>query len=233
MNKRPRTHCYLCGTGGKMTREHVPPKGFFPDPKPSNLITVPCCWKCNNPKSENDEMLRLFAASAVNRNEAGSLVWRNAVVPRTLKRDRLREQRRAAVATARLVSRSGGRSGKGLVMIQVPQAHVNPWLVKVVKGLMWTFRPETDYRGLLFDVKMIPQFKVNAIVGSLPPTFVRDERGSGVFEFWRTFAADAPSCGIWVLLFFGAVGFVVSHTTPDRPFSTPFQVETADGHPDA
>ena len=57
--------CYLCGkTGketpeGKLTREHVPPRNLFPEPRPSDLITVPCCGDCNHRAHEDDEYLRL------------------------------------------------------------------------------------------------------------------------------------------------------------------------------
>jgi hypothetical protein len=39
--------CVYCGIGGKMTRDHVPPKCYFPDPAPNiQRVTVPCCEAC-------------------------------------------------------------------------------------------------------------------------------------------------------------------------------------------
>ncbi|AXH64146.2 MULTISPECIES: hypothetical protein [Providencia] len=49
--------CYYCGNPAT-TREHVPPKCFFP--KGSNLITVPSCEIHNNDKSHIDEIMRVF-----------------------------------------------------------------------------------------------------------------------------------------------------------------------------
>lgn len=59
MNKESRIkeHCYHCGAPAS-TREHVPPKGFFP--KGSDLITVPSCETHNHDKSHIDETMRIY-----------------------------------------------------------------------------------------------------------------------------------------------------------------------------
>jgi hypothetical protein len=51
--------CIYCGKSNKMTVDHIPPKGIFSSPRPSNLITVPCCDKCNLSYSKDDEYLRI------------------------------------------------------------------------------------------------------------------------------------------------------------------------------
>jgi hypothetical protein len=40
------------------TKEHVPPRSFFPKPKPSNLWTVPSCSKHNNENNLDVEYVR-------------------------------------------------------------------------------------------------------------------------------------------------------------------------------
>ena len=56
--------CYFCGNEAT-TREHVPPKGFFPKNQRRNLITVPSCSIHNTQKSGNDEYFRLLIAAQV------------------------------------------------------------------------------------------------------------------------------------------------------------------------
>lgn len=51
--------CIYCGSFENITRDHVPPKNIFPDPKPENLITVPSCKKCNQTAGKDDEYFRL------------------------------------------------------------------------------------------------------------------------------------------------------------------------------
>ena len=48
--RRPRI-CYLCRKSESecaepLTNDHVFPDGFFPKPKPANLLTLPCCVPC-------------------------------------------------------------------------------------------------------------------------------------------------------------------------------------------
>ncbi len=47
--------CIYCNSTENLTKDHIPPKCFFPDPKPSNLISVVCCKKCNNDFGRDDE----------------------------------------------------------------------------------------------------------------------------------------------------------------------------------
>src|SRR5690349_12698566 len=51
--------CVYCAAMKHLTREHVPPKSLFAPPRPSDLITVPCCAVCNSSGSRDDEYLRL------------------------------------------------------------------------------------------------------------------------------------------------------------------------------
>jgi hypothetical protein len=51
--------CVYCGqSDNQITVDHIPPKNLFPDPKPSNLITVPCCLRCNQKAAKDDEYFR-------------------------------------------------------------------------------------------------------------------------------------------------------------------------------
>lgn len=70
------------------TRDHVPPECFFCDPKPSDLITVPCCHKHNRKHSGADERLRMIMALALERNEGGEKILSEKVFGSTLKKHR-------------------------------------------------------------------------------------------------------------------------------------------------
>ena len=58
----PNWVCVYCGLeepdDRDRTRDHVPPRNLFPEPRPSDLITVPCCRNCNNSASKDDEYFR-------------------------------------------------------------------------------------------------------------------------------------------------------------------------------
>ena len=59
--KKPKNYgeCVYCGREAQLTSDHIPPKNLFPKPRPSNLITVPSCKRCNRSASKDDEYLRL------------------------------------------------------------------------------------------------------------------------------------------------------------------------------
>ena len=60
--EEPNWVCVYCGLEEPdtrdRTRDHVPPRNLFPEPRPSDLITVPCCRSCNESASMDDEFFR-------------------------------------------------------------------------------------------------------------------------------------------------------------------------------
>ena len=51
--------CVYCNEHEKETDDHVPPKSFYPKPRPFDLITVPSCLRCNQGLGK-DEDLRML-----------------------------------------------------------------------------------------------------------------------------------------------------------------------------
>ena len=55
--------CYICGVdlikNKNKSKDHVPPECIFPDEKPKNLKTVPCCIKHNAEFQALDEKMRV------------------------------------------------------------------------------------------------------------------------------------------------------------------------------
>ena len=57
--------CAICGKEEATTSDHIPPRGIFPKPRPSNLITVPACFYCNHAGSKYDESFRVYLSMEV------------------------------------------------------------------------------------------------------------------------------------------------------------------------
>jgi len=55
-------NCYFCGEESS-SKEHIPPKSFFPDTQRKMLIKVDSCDKHNNHKSGDDEYFRFVIVS--------------------------------------------------------------------------------------------------------------------------------------------------------------------------
>lgn len=78
--------CSICGNGDELTREHIPPKGIFIPPRPTNTITVFSCKKCNHSTKLDDEYFRFWvAAGAYPLSKSGEL-WKDKVVGSSFKR---------------------------------------------------------------------------------------------------------------------------------------------------
>lgn len=55
--------CVYCGSRENLTRDHVPGRGLFSPPLPSDLLTVPCCLRHNQEYAREDEYFRLVVSS--------------------------------------------------------------------------------------------------------------------------------------------------------------------------
>jgi len=64
--------CYCCNENS-VSREHIPPKCIFPNPRPSNMITLPSCDKHNSKKSKDDEYFRWFLSTVCGPTSATAL----------------------------------------------------------------------------------------------------------------------------------------------------------------
>jgi len=86
--QKEKSVCVFCGDPAT-TRDHVPPKGVFPDPKPSDLITVPACDSCNSDTKLDDEYFRWLVATGSGGNEDAFKLIKNRIVPKFRRRPAL------------------------------------------------------------------------------------------------------------------------------------------------
>ena len=62
------------------SKEHIPPKCFFPNEHKENLITVKSCDLHNAKKSTNDEYLRFIIVASIGNNEVASNYFKEKVM---------------------------------------------------------------------------------------------------------------------------------------------------------
>jgi hypothetical protein len=90
--------CTYCGYEGQMTRDHVPPKCLFDEPRPSNLVTIDCCRKCHVGTTADDEYFRLMLTM---RDDVSEHRGAQRVLPSVLRSLQRKEQVQFARAFAR------------------------------------------------------------------------------------------------------------------------------------
>jgi hypothetical protein len=201
--------CVYCGRVRPLTRDDVPPKNLFPEPRPSNLITVPSCRECNQSFMLDDEYFRLVIADASNPK----------VSPENF--DHLLK------AKQKLLGPKKFRSAKGLLLnrmdrsnglLAVDRHRVERVLERIVRGLFFRLRgmrlPDTYTVGLWSDwfaqeIEDGSSFKSTLKEVERSLSFQLPTRiGRDVFEFRSlTFDCDLYTTA-WHLLFYSHRSFI-------------------------
>src|SRR5258706_7560399 len=199
--------CYLCGSLENLTRDHVPPRGFFPPPLPSNLITVPCCNSCNHGYSLDDEATRLWLSAAYGASKAGEWILEHKASKKTPK---LIDALLTSIEEVKLLTVDHGEVD--VERYEVPIDRIERFVIRVTKGLLTHHFPDYDYSTATFETRYIPQTVDNlAKLEPIRDLLHYDSRGDGVFQYRRGLTESKLS-GLWILVFYEAIVFLVSHT---------------------
>jgi hypothetical protein len=129
--------CCYCGIREAATRDHIPPKGIFNSPKPSDLITVPCCFICNNDASVYDESFKTYLGMHIARQggEAERL-FKEGVLPTTKHNNKLRQVIFKSMYPVDITTKSGIITGKGVAVPWDNDAH-DSTIERIIRGLFF------------------------------------------------------------------------------------------------
>ena len=155
--------CAFCGseedTTTNLTRDHVPPRGIFFEPLPSDLITVDACPRCNTGASKDDEQFRVLVSLDVGADTPELREWWSGPVLRGIRRNRklhgelLENMRRTEVRTP-----AGLYLGEQTVT-QMKAAPYKRTLVKITRGLYFhhygeALPPDTPVAPCRFELSL-------------------------------------------------------------------------------
>ncbi|MEN6473262.1 MAG: hypothetical protein ABFD81_04545 [Syntrophaceae bacterium] len=208
--------CYLCGATENITRDHIPPEGFFIPPLPDNLITVPCCYSCNDSYKKDDEAARTFFSAYRWQSAKGMWVWKNKVVNSTFKRSpKLKANIRKSLLHVPVQTDQGVEI---MPAILFPEDRLNRWLIRITRGLLFKFYPDIDSSDMYFEVDQITPSQ--ELADTMYATMTYDERGNGIFRFWRAVVSDEINCpGMWSYVFYDGMCFSVAHSKDKSDFT--------------
>lgn len=203
--------CYLCGSTENLTRDHIPPKGLFPKPRPSNLYTVPCCYSCNNGAAKEDEYFRVATSSLINAHPTGQTTF-DRVVESTLPSGRIKKEiadLSSLVETVTLRTDNGtieaSRHGFDATLICRS-------LVRMTKGFIAGSHPDLPTTELDFEITHIDQFNTQSLVTSgLTEHFTKWSAGDGVYTNYRAASAETLGRGMMVHVFYDAAVWVIRY----------------------
>lgn len=199
MSKWEQQYCYICGKPAEC-REHIPPSGIFSDPKPTDLITVPSCKKCNESSKLDDEYFRWFVATASGKDSRAKRLIKDRVLVRFRNRPALLNVIMSKAMMVNVHSKGGIHLGRQ-PGFGFDRTRIQRTVDKIVRGLFWhekAYRLGEDYIVNVFVLNPdVPEPDIERIV-SLP---VRDI-GSGVFSYRYGQCIGNERISIWLLMFF-------------------------------
>lgn len=203
-------YCIYCGKEKAEEKDHVPPKCFFSTPRPTNLLTVPSCSRCNREYGKDDERVRNLLVS-LNTTENHNAIRTQLAGKRDRSYTRGKgsnlEFMLSSMKLKDVYSPSGAHLGQAYAF-DFDKPIMNRFMSRMV-------------RGLLFHHNGIQHF-YGAIEWHFAPDFTelseRDKRyfSSGVSYQVRDifryagyyFPGKAKS--LWLMRFFGGIEFMVA-----------------------
>ena len=231
--------CVYCRSPKDLTRDHIPPRSFFPQPRPKNLLTVPCCVECHRGFTQDDEYLRnLLIFSDGNEGHPAAAVLR-AKGFRSLDDPNARGYAKSFFKNVNpgWVRYANGMIATGATMTLDDQ-RIEDVIERIVVGLFWKENDKHlpddyavdivgSYDHKYWDVAI--QHSIRKLQSEVAPVNI----GAGVFQYWWSWAKHATPeethRSDWMLQFYEGTTFLCRvarsqesmNPLPQRPFALP------------
>lgn len=193
--------CAYRGAPSPTTRDHIPPKGIFPAPRPADLITVPSCVPCNADASESDELFRAYLSLHVGVSTATTRRLWDETALKGIRRNRgLRNRLLRQTEPVWLTTPAGVIRGRAYRLLWDSDAH-DKIIERLIRGLHFH-----HYREVLGGrVHVKAQWFRSPTQDLLGATSECEQRsvGGGQFAYRFGRAIDAPLHSIWLFEFHG------------------------------
>lgn len=206
--------CAYCGQTPAGSVDHVPPKCFFPEPLPVDLITVPCCMNCNSQFSSEDQYAHSIIAMRRDVQAQPRLGSVHQRLLRGLDRPRALWFRTMLALAMR---RGPVQLPSGVWMpdqdyVLIDKQRMLRWVERVVRGL-YAFETGAPLPSSLAVTPALGESHPEELATCVG--WLRGESlwsaGSGVVEYKWMRCADEPRASVWCIEFYRVVpmlGFV-------------------------
>jgi hypothetical protein len=200
--------CVYCKLQESTTDDHVPPKSFFPKPRPSNLITVPSCLDCNKGAGKDEEFfLATFMFSYAGVSEAGKRLWTEKLNRMYDKNIGLRRKIADHLNQSSLYTPSGIYLGSGMT-INTDEKRFGSVVNKILKGLYFFEYDQPFPNDTEISTIFLNQIEDYEPVKRVAPELkVGSRTWDGIFEYRFNRLPNDPSGSIWLFRFWGQTYF--------------------------
>lgn len=191
--------CYYCGAPST-SKDHLPPSCIFPDPKPSNRISVPSCDQHNSVQSKDDEYFRWFITTASGTNPVARAHIEDKVVRQFKKRPKLLRAILKRSGYIDVQSPAGIFLGKKPVF-EFQRDRIQSVISRITRGFFFHFFGER-----LPDDYIVKEFMLNPILDEVQKILLSqiplNEIGNGVFSFRYQRDISDPYFTAWLYRFY-------------------------------
>jgi hypothetical protein len=153
--------------------------------------------------------MRAILTLSARRSRSGDTIWEQKVIPGTVRRSPA--FREYILSRTKELHVSDPNDGVEAAAFDMPTERVNDFITRIIKGFLRHFHPEHKYNIAEFQVQRIEP--TEDALNNLEKTFAGipwDERGEDVVRF-RHGITNTGLGGIWLLVFYDAVWFLVVH----------------------
>ena len=195
--------CVYCVKRPGLTRDHVPPKSFFPKPRPSDLITVPACRSCNREAGKDEELfLAAFMFGEAGVSLAGKKLWDEKLHRMYDKNRGLRRRIAKSMHSVDIFTPGGVFLGRGLG-VRLEEERINRVVTKIIRGLYYHEYQEALSSSTEIMCHFAQQPSDLSPVEKIVDQLQFGSRGwPDVFEYRFNRVEEKPEASIWLVRFF-------------------------------
>jgi len=200
--------CVYCNQREKETDDHVPPKSFYPMPRPSNLITVPSCLKCNRGLGKDEEFfLATFMFSHAGESSTGKQLWDKKINRMYEKNLGLRRKIAGHLQYSELLTPSGIFLGRKWT-IKTDEKRFEKVVNKILRGLYFFEYNEPIPDNAEIMTLFLNQEEKFKEAGKIANELKLGSRiWNGIFEYKFNRVAESPTESMWLFRFWGYANF--------------------------
>jgi hypothetical protein len=203
------SQCVYCGSSSDITQDHIPPKSFFPKPRPSNLITVPACKKCNQGFEKDEELfLATFMFTDAGVSDTGKSLWDEKLHRMYEKNLGLKRKIAQLLKEVDVKTPSGIFLGRRMA-IQLDGLRSQRVINKILFGLYYfefqeilPFTTKLNIRFAQYESDVPQELKDLA-----PSLLFGTRQWANIFEYRFNRVKERPQKSIWIIRFFGKAVF--------------------------
>lgn len=212
--------CIYCNSAIATTQDHVPPKSFFPKPRPSNLITVPACKSCNQDAGKDEEyFLATFMFSEAGISDVGKKLWDEKLHRMYKKNAGLKKRIARSFQEVELITSGGIFLGQKRLAIKNDVLRSESVVNKIVHGLYY-HEYQTNLSSSTEVVSHLLQqpSEISEVEKFAPMLYFGSREWPGIFEYRFNRVAERPENSVWIMRFYGKVVFWAVTGNDDRLF---------------